>query len=104
LKKKKIIIAAFVVLLLGVGLMVWFGQQSLKKDGLYYSGTVEAATISNLSFQVGGKVVKVLVTEGQRVEKDQPLAELDRAEFEAARDQSGPGGGAFGGLPQDPAR
>jgi len=88
LKKKKIIIAAFVALLLGVGLMVWFGQQSLKKDGLYYSGTVEAATISNLSFQVGGKVVKVLVTEGQRVEKDQPLAELDRAEFEAARDQA----------------
>lgn len=88
MKKKKIIIAAFVALLLGVGLMVWFGQQSLKKDGLYYSGTVEAATISNLSFQVGGKVVKVLVTEGQRVEKDQPLAELDRAEFEAARDQA----------------
>jgi HlyD family secretion protein len=88
LKKKKIIIAAFVALLLGAGLMVWFGQQSLKKDGLYYSGTVEAATISNLSFQVGGKVVKVLVTEGQRVEKDQPLAELDRAEFEAARDQA----------------
>ncbi len=68
--------------------MVWFGQQGMKKDGLYYSGTVEAATISNLSFQVGGKVVKVLVTEGQRVEKDQPLAELDSAEFEAARDQA----------------
>jgi HlyD family secretion protein len=87
-KKKKIIIAAFVALLLGVGLMVWFGQQGMKKEGLYYSGTVEAATISNLSFQVGGKVVKVLVTEGQRVEKDQPLAELDRVEFEAARDQA----------------
>lgn len=88
MKKKKILIGAFVVLLLGAGLMVWFGQQSMKKDGLYYSGTVEAATISNLSFQVGGKVVKVLVAEGQRVEKDQPLAELDRAEFEAARDQA----------------
>lgn len=88
MKKKKIIIGAFVILLLGAGLMVWFGQQGMKKDGLYYSGTVEAAIISNLSFQVGGKVVKVLVTEGQRVEKDQPLAELDRAEFEAARDQA----------------
>jgi HlyD family secretion protein len=87
-KKKKIIIGAFVVLLLGAGLMVWFGQQGMKKDGLYYSGTIEAATISNLSFQVGGKVLKVLVTEGQRVEKDQPLAELDSAEFEAARDQA----------------
>ena len=88
MNKKKILIGAFVVLLLGAGLMVWFGQQSMKKDGLYYSGTVEAATISNLSFQVGGKVLKVLVAEGQRVEKDQPLAELDRAEFEAARDQA----------------
>ena len=87
-KKKKIIIVAFVALLLGAGLMVWFGQQNLKKDGLYYSGSVEAATISNLSFQVGGKVLKVLVREGQRVEKDQPLAELDSAEFEAARDQA----------------
>ena len=88
MKKKKIIIGAFVLLLLGAGLMVWFGQQSMKKDGLYYSGTVEAATISNLSFQVAGKVAKVLVTEGQRVEKDQPLAELDGVEFEAARDQA----------------
>jgi len=87
-KKKKIIIGAFVLLLLGAGLMVWFGQQGMKKDGLYYSGTIEAATISNLSFQVGGKVLKVLVTEGQRVKKDQPLAELDSAEFEAARDQA----------------
>jgi len=87
-KKKKIIIGAFVLLLLGAGLVVWFGQQGMKKDGLYYSGTVEAATISNLSFQVGGKVAKVLVTEGQRVEKDQPLAELDGAEYEAARDQA----------------
>ncbi len=88
MKKKKIIIGAFVLLLLGAGLMVWFGQQSMKKDGLYYSGTVEAATISNLAFQVGGKVARVLVTEGQKVEKDQLLAELDRAEFAAAQDQA----------------
>jgi HlyD family secretion protein len=88
LKKKKIIMGAFVLLLLGAGLMVWLGQQGMKKGGLYYSGTVEAATISNLSFQVGGKVLKVLVTEGQHVEKEQPLAELERAEFEAARNQA----------------
>jgi len=88
LKKKKIIIGAFAALLLGAGLMVWFGQQGLRKDGLYYSGTVEASTISNLSFQVGGRVLKVHVTEGQRVEKDRTLAELDTAEFEAARDQA----------------
>jgi HlyD family secretion protein len=88
LKKKKIIMGAFVLLLLGAGLMVWLGQQGMKRDGLYYSGTVEAATISNLSFLVGGKVWKVLVTEGQHVEKEQPLAELERAEFEAVRNQA----------------
>jgi len=88
LNKKRIIIGAFAALLLGAGLMVWFGQQGLRKGGLYYSGTVEAAVLSNLSFQVGGKVMRVHVTEGQRVEKDQPLAELDGVEFEAARDQA----------------
>ncbi|HNS55218.1 MAG TPA: biotin/lipoyl-binding protein, partial [Syntrophales bacterium] len=88
MNKKRIIIGAFAALLLGAGLMVWFGQQGLRKGGLYYSGTVEAAVLSNLSFQVGGKVMRVHVTEGQRVEKDQPLAELDGVEFEAARDQA----------------
>jgi HlyD family secretion protein len=88
LKKKKIIIGAFVLLLLGAGLVVWLGQQGVRKGGLYYSGTIEAATLSNLSFQVGGKVQNVRVTEGQRVEKDQPLAELDRSEFEAAHEQA----------------
>ncbi|HPG71906.1 MAG TPA: efflux RND transporter periplasmic adaptor subunit [Syntrophales bacterium] len=88
MKKKKIIIGSFVLLLLGAGLVVWLGQQGAKKGGLTYSGTIEAATLSNLSFQVGGRVVKVLVTEGQRVEKDQPLAELDRSEFEAAHEQA----------------
>lgn len=88
MKKKKIILGASVLLLLGVGLMVWLGQQGMKKDGLIYSGTIEAATLSNLSFQVGGKVARVLVTEGQRVEKDQPLAELDRVEFETAYEQA----------------
>jgi len=88
LKKKKIIIGAFVLLLLGTGLAVWLGQQGMKKGGPAHSGTIEAAVLSNLSFQVGGKVAKVLVTEGQRVEKDQPLAELDRSEFEAAHEQA----------------
>jgi HlyD family secretion protein len=88
LKKKKVIAIAFVVLLLGVGITVYLGQQKMKGGDLTYSGTVEAATISNLAFQVGGKVARVLVTEGQKVEKDQILAELDRAEFAAAQDQA----------------
>ncbi len=89
LKKKKVIVIAFVALLLGVGITIYLGQQRMKGGETTYSGTVEAATISNLAFQVGGKVARVLVTEGQKVEKDQPLAELDRAEFAAALDQAG---------------
>ncbi len=88
MKKKKMIIVAFVALLLGAALTVYLGQQKTKGGDLTYSGTVEAATISNLAFQVGGKVERVLVTEGQKVEKDQILAELDRAEFAAAQDQA----------------
>ncbi len=88
MKKKKIIVIAFVALLLGVGITVYLGQQRIKGGELTYSGTVEAATISNLAFQVGGKVARVLVTEGEKVEKDRPLAELDRAEFAAAQDQA----------------
>ena len=88
MKKKKLIVVAFVALLLGVGIMVYLGQQKMKGEDLTYSGTVEAATISNLAFQVAGKVSRVLVTEGQKVEKDQILAELDPAEFAAARDQA----------------
>ena len=59
MKKKKIIAGAFVLLLLGAGIVVWLGQQGAKKGGLTYSGTIEASTLSNLSFQVGGKVVQV---------------------------------------------
>jgi len=88
LKKKKLIVVVFVALLLGVGITVYLGQQKMKGGELTYSGTVEAATISNLAFQVAGKVARVLVTEGQKVEKDQILAELDRAEFAAAQDQA----------------
>jgi HlyD family secretion protein len=86
LKKKKIIVVVFLALLLGVGITVYLGQQRVKGGELTYSGTVEAAIISNLAFQVAGKVSRVFVTEGQKVEKDQLLAELDRAEFAAAQD------------------
>ncbi len=85
--KKKIILAAFVVLLIGVGLFVWLGQERSRKAELYYSGTIEATT-SQLAFQVGGKVLKLHVREGQTVEKDQVLAELDPDEYQSRLDQS----------------
>jgi len=80
--KKKIIIIVFLILFIGVGLLVYFGQLSNRQKELFYSGTIEA-TQANLSFQVPGRVAKVNVQEGQSVAKDQIIAELDRVEFQS---------------------
>ncbi len=85
--KKRIIIVIFVVILLGVGTLVYFGQRNVQHRELYYSGTIEA-TKSELAFQVSGRVVNVLVDEGEAVEKDQLLAELEWSEFEARCEQA----------------
>lgn len=78
---------AFAVLLLGVGAFVYYGQWKSQSGDLYYSGTIES-TNSELSFQVAGRVVQVLVDEGQAVKKDQVLAVLDPAEYQANVDQA----------------
>ena len=85
--KKRVIIIIFVVLLLGVSLLVYFGQRSAHLRELYYSGTIEAIK-AELSFQISGRVTAVLVDEGQSVEKDQFLAELDQSEFRARYNQA----------------
>jgi HlyD family secretion protein len=85
--KKRIIFVIFVVLLIGVGLLVYYGQWKTKHSELSYSGTVEA-TEANLAFQIGGRVINVPVQEGQAVVKDQLLAELDAAELQTRYDQA----------------
>jgi len=85
--KKRIIIVLFMVLLLVVGLLVYFGQRDVQLRELYYSGTIESKR-SELAFQVSGRVTNVIVDEGQSVEKDQLLVEVDRSEFQARYDQA----------------
>jgi HlyD family secretion protein len=80
--KKRVIMVVFAVLLIGVGLFVYLGQRRSQGRPLYYSGTIES-TDAELSFQVGGRVVAVLVDEGQGVQEGEMLAELDRSEYEA---------------------
>ena len=75
------------ILLFGVGLFVYYGQQKVRQGELFYSGTVEA-TQSHLAFQTGGRVVRVAVREGEAVAKDQLLAELDQAEFRTRIEQA----------------
>jgi len=85
--KKRIVVILFLLLLVGVGYFVYVGQQEIQTQEHYYSGTIEATT-SELSFQVGGRVTEVPVEEGERVERDQLLAQVDRSLYEARRDQA----------------
>jgi HlyD family secretion protein len=85
--KKRIIIIVFVVLFVGVGALVYFGQWEAKNNEFYYSGTIEA-TEANLAFQAPGRVLNVLAREGQAVEKGQLLVELDRMEYQSRLDQA----------------
>lgn len=85
--KKKIIIAVFLILLAGVGTLVYFGQWQSQRGELYYSGTIEA-TNSNLAFQTSGRITSVAVREGYAVKKDQLLAELDPSELQSKKEQA----------------
>jgi HlyD family secretion protein len=84
---KRLILIVFLVLLFGVGALVYRGQRAERSAELYYSGTIEA-TDANLAFQVSGRVKTVFFDEGQAVEKNQVLAVLDQEEFRAQRDQA----------------
>lgn len=86
--KKKILIIVFVLLLAGVGALVYFGQWQSQRGELYYSGTIEA-TQANLAFQVSGRVINVAVREGNVVTKNQLLAELEPAELQSRKNQAG---------------
>ena len=80
--KKRIIVIVFIALLLGVGLFVYLGQKRVQHKELYYSGTIEAIE-SELAFQVSGRVIRIPADEGESVDKEQVLAELDRSEYQA---------------------
>lgn len=85
--KKMMIGIVFIGLLVVVALLVYVGQWHKGRSSLYYSGTFEA-TSAHLAFQTAGKIIRVYVDEGQRAEKDQLLAELDRNELQARYDQA----------------
>jgi HlyD family secretion protein len=85
--KKRIVIVIFFLLLLGVGILVYLGQRKVQLKELYYSGTIEARR-AELSFQVSGRVVDILVDEGQFVNEGQILAVLDQSEYQAMYEQA----------------
>jgi HlyD family secretion protein len=79
--KKRIIIAASVVLIVGMIALFQYLRTSRNDGMLDLSGTVEVTEV-NLGFKVAGRVVELVVDEGQRVKKGDRLAALDSAEME----------------------
>jgi len=76
--KKKAIIAAVAVLLIGATAFAW---KSRSQEGLVVSGTLEARNIE-VGSKIGGRVSRVLIHEGDRVEPNQLLVEFDSSELE----------------------
>src|ERR1041385_4122656 len=76
--KKKAIIAAVAVLPIGATAFAW---KSRNQEGLVVSGTLEARNIE-VGSKIGGRVSRVLIHEGDRVEPNQLLVEFDSSELE----------------------
>jgi len=85
--RKRALTGAVLLLLAGVGVLVYWGQQLRRGTELYYSGTIEAVQ-SNLAFQVGGRVQSVTADEGRAAAAGEVLAVLDHRELGALRDQA----------------
>lgn len=58
-----------------------------RQEGLLFSGTIETHEI-RVGSKVGGRILEVLVREGQEVQAGQPLVRFDTAELEAMMEQA----------------
>ena len=85
--KKRIVVLIMAVIVISVTAFLYQWQRNVQVSELYYSGMIEA-TESQLAFQAGGRVIEVLVDEGYQVEKDQVLAILDKAEYQARHEEA----------------
>src|ERR1700704_6831179 len=83
MKRKRLIVIA-IVLCLGVAAYVW---ASSRQQPLVASGTVEARNI-RVGSKVGGRILQVLVREGDRVQPGQTLITFDDKELQASLEQA----------------
>jgi HlyD family secretion protein len=74
----QIIPVVIIVVVLGLGAYWLVNRASAQEQGLKASGTIEATDVT-ISPEIGGRVLEVLVTDGDAVSKDQPVVRLDDA-------------------------
>ena len=55
-----------------------------RAESVSASGSVEGSETADVAFQVGGRVIRVLVEEGQHVSKGQLLAEIEPTDYRNA--------------------
>lgn len=70
-----------------MGILVYLGQRNVQLRELHYSGIMEAKN-AELAFLLSGRIIHVLVDEGQFVERDQTLAVVDQSEYQARYEQA----------------
>lgn len=81
------VIAVAVAVAVGAALWAAFGRDRARDHALSFSGAVEA-TEARIGFQASGRIETIGAREGDAVKAGAVLAELDRAETEARRQQA----------------
>lgn len=85
--KKKLLIGGILILVVIVVFLINRFSNKHEEGALVLSGNVEVTDI-NLGFKTSGRIVELLVEEGQKVNKDERLALLDNAELKSIVEQN----------------
>ena len=80
--RRTILFGVVFLLLLGAAAAWKYFNGRASADKLVLSGTIEADEI-HVGSKVGGRIIEVLVNEGQEVHQGQPLIRFDRYDFDA---------------------
>lgn len=84
--KKKMVIAAVVILAIGAGVAYWETRPTAPADQVTIYGNVDIRQVQ-AAFDDSGRILRLSVQEGDRVHKGQLLAELDPTRFQDAVDR-----------------
>ncbi|MCX5717600.1 MAG: efflux RND transporter periplasmic adaptor subunit [Nitrospirae bacterium] len=85
--KKKLLIGGILILVVIAVFLINRFSNKHEEGALVLSGNVEVTDI-NLGFKTPGRIVELLVEEGQKVNKDKRLALLDNAELKSIAEQN----------------
>ncbi len=85
---RRLLIALIIILLAVIVIIfVFIRRNSVDKDVIFASGNIEVTEV-NISPQISGQIVKLLVNEGDFVQKDQVVAEIDHSKLDIQLQQA----------------